>query len=417
MPGYGGRFAHIFAHMGSSRASITWTSVLRSGLRLSLAQRGTSSGWRISGLRGRTRLTVDGTKGRHQVLLPIEWSQEQADAIRDAVLAIHDAFIAGSPLAQAIDAALAGDELSSDAEKGVIDWPALVERFKARKLSSGAIKLRTWTSFYQRRMTELLATFESKRPPTNPRELLEAVTARWSKRPGTRGRQMQVQQTAALLRWGVDNGTLAQEWAPPLDLDPYVGRKREAKTITTPVEVQHILELVDAIPDARWRFAFQLLAAYGLRPEELQHLQIRSDRMWCNYRKSTSRGETQPRLLRLLPCDDWAESWNLLETFKSQPLPPMRPGYGAEDMGVYMRRRRRWKELRQDYEAAGEKLVLYSARHGYAHRAHLICELPPKVAAAAMGHSVETHLASYSKWCGDEVVDDAFERAARRLGR
>ena len=417
MPGYRGLFAHIFAHMGSSRASITWTSVLRSGLRLSLAQRGTSSGWRISGLRGRTRLTVDGTKGRHQVLLPIEWSQEQADAIRDAVLAIHDEFIAGSPLAQAIDAALAGDELSSDAEKGVIDWPALVERFKARKLSSGAIKLRTWTSFYQRRMTELLATFESKRPPTNPRELLEAVTARWSKRPGARGRQMQVQQTAALLRWGVDNGTLAQEWAPPLDLDPYVGRKREAKTITTPVEVQHILELVDAIPDARWRFAFQLLAAYGLRPEELQHLQIRSDRMWCNYRKSTSRGETQPRLLRLLPCDDWAESWNLLETFKSQPLPPMRPGYGAEDMGVYMRRRRRWKELRQDYEAAGEKLVLYSARHGYAHRAHLICELPPKVAAAAMGHSVETHLASYSKWCGDEVVDDAFERAARRLGR
>jgi hypothetical protein len=75
------------------------------------------------------------------------------------------------------------------------------------------------------------------------------------------------------------------------------------------------------------------------------------------------------------------------------------------------------EELRQGCEAAGEKLVLYSARHGYAHRAHLICELPPKVAAAAMGHSVETHLAAYSKWCGDEVVDDAFERAATRLGR
>ena len=154
----------------------------------------------------------------------------------------------------------------------------------------------------------------------------------------------------------------------------------------------------------------------GVNPEE-QHLQIRRDRLWCEYRKSTSRGETQPRPLRLLPCDDWAEGWNLLEKFKNQPLPPMRPGYGAEDLGLYMRRRRRWQELRQDYEAAGEKLVLYSARHGYAHRAHLICELPPKVAAAAMGHSVETHLASYSKWCGDDVVDDAFERAARRLGR
>ena len=353
-----------------------------------------SGGWRISGLRGRTRLTVDG-RSRPMPFETPSWRFTMGSSRAHPLL--KPLMLHCLVISRAVT------------QRG--------ERFKARKLSSGAIKLRTWTSFYQRRMTELLATFESKRPPTNPRELLEAVTARWSKRPGARGRQMQVQQTAALLRWGVDNGTLALEWAPPLDLDPFVGRKREAKTITTPVEVQHILELVDAIPDARWRFAFQLLAAYGLRPEELQHLQIRSGRMWCNYRKSTSRGETQPRLLRLLPCDDWAESWNLLETFKSQPLPSMRPGYGAEDMGVYMRRRRRWQELRQDYEAAGEKLVLYSARHGYAHRAHLICELPPKVAAAAMGHSVETHLASYSKWCGDEVVDDAFERAARRLGR
>ena len=34
-----------------------------------------------------------------------------------------------------------------------------------------------------------------------------------------------------------------------------------------------------------------------------------------------------------------------------------------------------------------------------------------------VGHSVETHLAAYSKWCGDDVVDDASERAAARLGR
>jgi len=134
--------------------------------------------------------------------------------------------------------------------------------------------------------------------------------------------------------------------------------------------VKHILELVEAIPDARWRLAFQLLAAYGLRPEELQHLQLRGGRLWCsNYRKNTSRGATKPR------------------------------------------------PLRQQYEAEGKKLVLYSARHGYAHRAHMICELPPKVAAAAMGHSVETHLSVYSKWCGDDVVDDAFKRAATRLGR
>ncbi len=60
---------------------------------------------------------------------------------------------------------------------------------------------------------------------------------------------------------------------------------------------------------------------------------------------------------------------------------------------------------------------LNTTRHGYAHRAHLICELLPKVAAAAMGHSLETYLASYSKWCGDDVVDTAFQQAASRLDR
>ena len=41
----------------------------------------------------------------------------------------------------------------------------------------------------------------------------------------------------------------------------------------------------------------------------------------------------------------------------------------------------------------------------------------PKVVAAAMGHSVETHLAAYSRWCGDDVVADAFARAEQRLAR
>jgi hypothetical protein len=82
-----------------------------------------------------------------------------------------------------------------------------------------------------------------------------------------------------------------------------------------------------------------------------------------------------------------------------------------------MRGRSLWQQLRRDYEEKGEKLVLYSCRHGYAHRAHIICELPPKVVAAAMGHSVETHFAAYSRWCGDDVVDDAFAKAEQRLGQ
>jgi hypothetical protein len=34
-----------------------------------------------------------------------------------------------------------------------------------------------------------------------------------------------------------------------------------------------------------------------------------------------------------------------------------------------------------------------------------------------MGHSVRTHLAAYSRWCGDDGVDEAFAKAELRLGQ
>jgi len=249
-------------------------------------------------------------------------------------------------------------------------------------------------------------------------QLLEAITAPWANQPGCRGRQLLVQQAAALLRWGVDTGRLPAEWAPPLDLTPYVGRKREITAITTPLAISDIAALVEAIPDPKWRYAFQLLAAYGLRPEELQHLELRGGRLWCAYSKVTSRGRTEPRPLRLLPCDLWAAAWNLEASYRADRLPPLRPGFGAECMGLYMRRRTLWGELRRQYEAQGEKLVLYSCRHAYAHRAHTLCPtLPTKFVAAAMGHSLETHLAAYSRWIGDDEVDAAFERAALAMAQ
>ena len=278
---------------------------------------------------------------------------------------------------------------------------------------SGEIKPTTWTNIYARRMKVILAAVDRAETPV---QLLEAIAAPWASQPGCRGRQLQVQQTAAILRWGVNTGRLPAEWAPPLDLSPYVGRKREAAAVTTPLAVGEILALVETIPDSKWRYAFQLLSAYGLRPEELQHLELRGGRLWCTYSKVSSRGRTEPRPLRLLPCDHWAAEWNLEANYQADRLPPMKPGLGADAMGLYMRRRELWTELRQRYEAEGEKLVLYSCRHAYAHRAHTLCTmLPTKFVAAAMGHSLETHLAAYSRWIGDDEVDAAFERAALRM--
>lgn len=298
-----------------------------------------------------------------------------------------------------------------------MSWEVLLDAFRTHKIRSGEIKPATWTRMYEPRMGMLRTLLEQEGAPADAMELFEAVANRWGDRPGCRTRQIQVQYTAALLRWLVQQGQLGQEWSPPQDLAAYVGRSREQKAVTTPLAVEHILALAQSLPDPRWRLCFQLIAAYGLRPEEIQHLERRGDRLWCLYEKVTPRGKTKPRPLRLLPCDAWAESWELERLYEPKLLPPMRPGHGAQDITQYLRRRPLWQQLRRDYEAQGEKLVLYSCRHGYAHRAHVICDLPPKVVAAAMGHSVQTHLAAYSRWCGDDVVDDAFAKAEQRFSK
>ena len=401
--------------------SSAWVTVLRTGLSHSLSQEGCRSGITVNEKRGKARVNISEALGegrRRQVPLPIDWTPENVDAIREATLAIYRSLVAGRPIDVAV-AALTEEERDGNSGElpntngGPINWQALVEAFRERKLGSGEIKPTTWTNIYARRMKVILAAVERAKTPV---QLLEAITAPWATQPGCRGRQLQVQQTAAILRWGVDTGRLPAEWAPPLDLSPYVGRRRESAAITTPLTVDEILALVEAIPDPKWRYAFQLLAAYGLRPEELQHLELRNGRLWCSYCKVSSRGKTEPRPLRLLPCDSWAVAWNLEPIYQADRLPPMKPGLGADAMGLYMRRRDLWSELRCRYEEQGEKLVLYSCRHAYAHRAHTLCPmLPTKFVAAAMGHSLETHLAAYSRWIGDDEVDAAFERASQRM--
>ena len=108
----------------------------------------------------------------------------------------------------------------------------------------------------------------AKGPPAarDATQLLEAQADLWSQRPGCRTRRLQIQYTAALLRWAVSQKALPAQWAPPPDLSTIIGRSRESRAVTTPIAVPDILAMVQAIPDPRWRFAFQLLSAFGLRP-------------------------------------------------------------------------------------------------------------------------------------------------------
>ena len=425
-------------------AARDWELTIRAVVSHELSQRGCKRGWTVLNHRGHARLNIAAGAGggrRRQVLLPIPWQCDQVDQIRAAVLEVYeefqkgiepDACVARMPRLAEQNGDAAAAEVGLGSSSGPFgrarhpgraaglapgDWDELIAGFREHKLISGEIKPSTWHRVYRHHMNHVRDAMAAANRPQDAKQLLETLARIWADKPGGRTRQIQIQSTAALLRWGVAERRLGEVWKPPQDLAVFVGRSRAAKAITTPLDVEHILAVVKAISDPRWRFAFQLMAAYGLRPEELQHLQIRQGRLWCTYEKVASRGKTRPRVLRMRPCDDWADGWRLEERFPTQELPPMQPGLGGGYVGHYLMNRPLWKELRREYEAKGEKLVPYSCRHGYAHRAHVICDLPPKVVAAAMGHSVQTHLAAYSRWCGDDVIEDAFNKAAIALNK
>jgi hypothetical protein len=319
--------------------------------------------------RGHVRLNIAaGAAGgrRRQVLLPIPWQCDQVDQIRNAVIQVFEQFQQGvepeacvarmprptDPLAAAV--APDAGRRSVPGQTGLprhraaavpnapAHWAGLVSSFREHKLISGKIKSSTWHRVYRHHMNHVLGAMSKPTPPQNAKQLLDALARIWADKPGGRTRQIQMQTTASLLRWAVAERWLGEEWEPPQDLAPFMGRSRAPKAITTPLEVEYILALVQAIPDSRWRFAFQLMAAYGLRPEELQHLQLRQGRLWCMYEKVASRGKTRPRVLRALPCDHWAEGWQLEEGFPTQQLPPMQPGLGGGYVGHYLMNRPLW---------------------------------------------------------------------------
>lgn len=193
-------------------------------------------------MRGRVLPNVSASAAggaRQQRVLPLAWAASERQTIHAAVLAIHADFSDGVPLDLAIEthARIPSEETSPlrATVSEVINWPQLIQAFKDHKLSSGAIKQSTWDEIYWRRMVVILDVVGGKRRPISSKQLLQAVIESWKDRPGSRGHQLQVQFTAALLRWGVDSERLPSSWAPPLDLSVYAGRKRDERGLQHPL--------------------------------------------------------------------------------------------------------------------------------------------------------------------------------------
>ena len=174
---------------------------------------------------------------------------------------------------------------------------------------------------------------------------------------------------------------------------------------------RQILELVDLIPNPRWRLAYGLMAAYGLRNHEVFFTDL------------SSLAEGGDRVIRVLPTSktgehqvwpfqpEWVTHFGL-EALANQPsaLPPVCTDLRRTTLQQVGRR------VAEQFRRYGLPITPYDLRHAWAVRTIHI-GLPDTVAARMMGHSVTIHTRTYHHWITRRDQQQAVDAALARSNR
>jgi len=411
--------------MNSSSKPEDWVLALRVFIKDTL---GTS--WQIIENKGKVRLGIrfkDGT--RTYTYLPYKWQRSNQGKIRSFIEDVWNLHIKKKiGIKEAIERVKASaprDEINTATKTNFKDILNAWEKYGIYlTTTTNKVSESTYKKSYGQTQRALVNSAKSE----DIHNLLVNIGKQHE--AGCRTRQQNVQRVAACIRWATSKkgGFLLDEyWIPPQEgeLGDYIGRKsRELQiktdTPTVPILDDDFIKLLASIEEKfsakhriireqakKWHFCLQVARVFGLRPIEMNYLQIRrngKDTLWCVYPKQTNDVATLPRRLRPIH-KNWEEEWNLIKRVKNkEPLPETMDG---DSFGTYLGRNSYWKELKSK-----AKFEPYSLRHGYAVCGHSY-NIAPSVLASAMGHDVDVHNKSYSRWVGEDYFDDLFDKATQ----
>ena len=254
-----------------------------------------------------------------------------------------------------------------------------------------------------------LSTPKSKREfiytDKNGTELMMQALEPWEQ--GSRARQISRRVLKAFLQWAVLNGKLPVSFAPPAVIPEIRKEKRIGYALT---DLQ-ILSLIENERDDKWKYVYQLLGVYGLRPAELRNLRIQDGvngkELWSIYRKSkggTKGDKTEPRKLQALfvkDADGNPIDWKLQERIEiGEELPPLgdvNKELAGSSLRTRLKRKKLYQQIKEDAKKLGQECVPYSFRHRYAKASHSK-GFPLTNIAESMGHTPEVHMQNYARF-------------------
>lgn len=174
----------------------------------------------------------------------------------------------------------------------------------------------------------------------------------------------------------------------------YAAKGSEPREIPTGATIAKWRE---AIPNPNWRWAYGMMATYGLRNHELFYLDFSKLPVLLVLDGSKTQFH---RVYPLYP--EWVEWWDLA----NERLPNC-TGKTNSDLG------NRVTHAFKRYEIP---FPPYNLRHAWAIRS-LEFGMPIELAAQQMAHSVEVHCKTYHRWISEEVHQRAFELMLMRSDR
>ena len=394
-----------------------WEQALRSSIRSS------KPGWTVSEARGKTLLRYRPTDGGKpdSCLLPLPWEASSTEKI--LILANRIAALVAAGEQDSLKGALAAAQGSSTTMRRAADWPVIRDSLRTLLMTGrNQIMEKTWRSNYLNYINAAIAIVDAGKA-TDGHSLLQATLLQWEGKHDARVACCVALR--ALTDHGIKRHGLARCWEiGTADVKELRGKAPKQRTKATLTDAE-ILQMIDSLEqrNRQWANVLRLLALYGLRPVELQHLHPKqrddgSLGLWCSYNKTCGGTLTDARWLE--PCylrDGTGEPvrWNLAGALHAGllDLPRGRDGefrrLEGRSVRRYLEAMPEWQQLNERTAARGEWLRPYTFRDSYSLRCHQqVIEVGS--IALAMGHTLAVHSSSY-RWASEQTTAAAFAAA------
>jgi len=403
-----------------------WVKAFRRAIKVSVG-----TGWTVQPDRGYIRVLY-GTKktGFQSINLQYKWQEDQWVEALKLIETAADTYLNYKSRISLKEAFSIAQKSSNKCE---LDWETALENY--RNSNKHTIQENTWR---RKHLPVINAIFfyvnRTKARPHNGKRLWDKVSNDYQhgknleKKGWAKGTTMRRHMRLAFnrfLNWCVEREDFPSYWRPPV-FNKAEEEVTTEKRVGYPLTDSQIGRLVDSFSDneqaTKWQFATQLCAVYGLRPEELRYLVMKNNKseLWTTYKKSNSKINGR-RLFPLFVLDIDGNPFDWCLTLQQrlaagEPLPEIAKGQGSNRLGKQLRDRspkKVWLSICKEAEEEGQECTPYSFRHRYAYVAHNRINKngtyrSPKQIADAMGHDLETHLKSYSRF-NTKDLENAFD--------